>query len=367
MDFYAILGLPPDATSADVKRAFRRLSRRYHPGITPGDRAAEAMYQRISEAYETLVDPARRREYDAGAQAPGARHEATLEFSGFDFTVTAQGAQAATFSELFADALHPPAPAGQGKPEFGADIHASITIGFAESVHGIERHIVVTRHVACAACEGAGLVRTPEGRCAHCHATGKVRWARGHMVFSKPCAACGGTGRQRFQRCGVCGGHGRAVRSEGVTVRVPPGVADGTRLRVPERGHAGRCGGRTGDLYVDVRVKPHPVLRREGDDLLMVVPVAVHEAVLGARIDLPTLDGDVKMRIPPGTQAGQRFRLSERGVPGPNGDRGDLVVEVRLVLPPIVDERSKELLREFGRRNETDVRQELRGALQVAP
>jgi molecular chaperone DnaJ len=186
------------------------------------------------------------------------------------------------------------------------------------------------------------------------------------MVFSKPCAACGGTGRQRFQRCGVCAGHGRGVRSEGVSVQVPAGVTDGTRLRVPERGHAGRFGGRTGDLYMDVRVQPHPVLRREGDDLLMIVPVAVHEAVLGARIDLPTLDGDVKVRIPPGTQAGQRFRLSDRGVPGPHGERGDLVLEVRLVLPPIVDERSKELLREFGRRNDADVRQELRATLQGA-
>jgi molecular chaperone DnaJ len=187
------------------------------------------------------------------------------------------------------------------------------------------------------------------------------------MVFSKPCAACGGTGRLRFQRCGVCAGYGRGVRSEGVIVRVPAGVTDGTRLRVPERGHGGRCGGRTGDLYVDVRVQPHRLLRREGDDLLMVVPVAVHEAVLGARIDLPTLDGDMKMRIPPGTQAGQRFRLSGRGVPGAHGERGDLVVEVRLVLPPIVDERSKELLREFGRRNDADVRQELKATFQNAP
>ncbi len=362
MDYYAILGLEPDATSVEIKRAYRRLSRRYHPGINPGDRAAEVMYRRIVEAYETLIDPERRREYDEGAQMPPLIQDATLEFAGFDFTVTAQGAQAATFSELFADALHP-AAAEQGKAEIGADIHASVTIGFCDAVRGVERHIVITRQLACPACDGVGHVRTPEGRCAHCHATGKVRWARGHMVFSKPCAACGGTGRQRFQRCGVCTGHGRAVRSEGVSVRVPAGVTDGTRARVPEKGHAGRCGGRTGDLYVDVHVQPHPVLRREGDDLIMVVPVAVHEAVLGARIDLPTLDGDVKMRIPPGTQAGQRFRLSGRGAPARRGERGDLVVEVTLVLPPVVDERSKELLREFGRRNGDDVRQELKATM----
>jgi molecular chaperone DnaJ len=318
------------------------------------------MYQRISEAYETLVDPERRRQYDAGGRPAPAGAGGSFQFAGFDFTMAAQGAQAATFTELFAEALHPDAPADQGKAEVGADIHASLTIGFAEAVRGVERQIVVTRQVPCGACEGAGHVRTPEGRCAHCHATGKVRWARGHMVFSKPCAACGGTGRQRHARCGVCAGHGRAVRSEAVAVSVPPGIVEGTRLRLAGKGHAGRLGGRTGDLYVEIRVQPHPVLRREGYDLIMPVPVAVHEAVLGARVDLPTLDGDVKLRIPPGTQAGQRFRLSGRGVPAPHGERGDLLVEVRLVLPPFADERSKELMREFGRINGQDVRDELR-------
>jgi molecular chaperone DnaJ len=366
MDYYSILGLEPDATSVEIKRAFRRLSRRYHPGVNPGDRAAEAMYRRISEAYDALIDPERRRQYDAGARAPALPEGTSLEFAGFDFTVTAQGAQAATFSELFADALHPAAALEPGRAEVGADIHASVTIGFAEAVRGVERQIVLTRQVKCPACDGAGHVRTPEGRCAHCHATGNVRWARGHMVFSKPCAACGGTGRQRLQRCAVCGGHGCAVRSEAIAIRVPPGAPDGMRLRIPERGHGGRHGGHTGDLYVDCHVQPHPVLRREGDDLVMEIPVAVHEAVLGARIALPTLDGEIKLRIPPGTRAGQRFRVAGRGVPRRHDERGDLVVEVRLVLPPVVDERSKELLREFGRINDVDVRQELKSSMSSA-
>ncbi len=366
MDYYAILGVEPDATSGEIRRAFRRLSRRYHPGVNPGDRAAEAMYRRIAEAYETLVDPERRRQYDAGSRPQASADGDSLEFAGFDFTVTAQGAQAATFSELFADTLQPTTTGQPGRPEVGADIHASVTVGFAEAIRGIERQIVLTRQVACPACDGAGELRTPEGRCSHCQATGKVRWARGHMVFSKPCAACGGTGRQRFQRCLVCSGHGRAVRSEAVAVRVPPGAPDGTQLRIPGRGHVGRNGGRTGDLYVDVRVQPHPVLRREGDDLVMVVPVAVHEAVLGARIALPTLDGEIRLRIPPGTQAGQRFRLGGRGVPTRADECGDLVVEVKLVLPPLVDERSKELLREFGRLNDADVREQLKASMAEA-
>ncbi len=362
MDFYEVLGLEPGASNADIRRAYRRLSRRYHPGINPGDRAAEAMFQRISEAYETLIDPERRRQYDAGQRSAPSHEGGSFQFAGFDFTAAAHGAQAATFSELFAEVMQP-SPGDNGKAEVGADIHASLTVAFADAVRGVERQVVVTRQVPCGACEGAGRVRTPEGRCTHCQGTGNVRWARGHMVFSKPCAACGGTGRQRVARCAVCGGHGRAVRSEPVPVGVPPGVVDGTRLRIAGRGHAGRQGGRTGDLYVEVLVQPHPVLRREGNDLVMTVPVAVHEAVLGARVDLPTLDGNLKLRIPPGTQAGQRFRVSGRGVPAPHGARGDLLVEVKLVLPPFADERSKELMREFGRINHRDVREELRASM----
>ena len=362
MDFYQLLGLEPGASFADIKRAYRRLARRYHPGINPGDRTAEALFRRISEAYETLVDPERRRQYDAAGTRPAtaASEPATFEFSGFDFSVAAHGAQAATFTELFADVLHPVGAPDTTRPEVGADLHAALTITFEDSIRGVERQVVVTRQVACGGCGGAGQVRTPEGRCAHCHATGKVRWARGHMVFSKACAACGGTGRQRQQRCEVCVGHGRLVRSEAISVHVPAGVVDGMRIRIPEKGHAGRHQGRTGDLYVTVHVESHPLYRRDGDDLYLSVPVAVHEAVLGARIEVPTFDGPLRLRIPPGSQGGQRFRLSGRGAPGVNGTRGDLVIEVRLALPSLVDERSKELMREFGRINNEDVRRELK-------
>jgi molecular chaperone DnaJ len=358
MDLYAVLGLEQGASPADIKRAYRRLARRYHPGINPGDRTAEVMFNRITEAYEILADPDRRRQYDSAGPSGAAPRPATqsFEFAGFDFTVSAHGAQAATFTELFADVLHPAAPGDRGKPEPGADLHATLTVPFLDALRGVQRQVVVTRQEMCPSCRGSGHVKTAEGRCAQCHATGNVRWARGHMVFSKPCGACGGSGRQRHQRCAVCAAHGRVVRSEAIAVFVPPGIADGGRLRIAEHGHAGRHGGRTGDLYVTVHVAPHPLLHREGDDLIMEVPVAVHEAVLGTRIDLPTPDGAVKLRIPPGTQAGQRFRLSGRGVPTPSGERGDLIVEAKLVLPAVVDERSKELMREFGRINGGDVR-----------
>jgi molecular chaperone DnaJ len=360
MDFYVILGLQPGASQADIKRAFTRLARRYHPGINPGDPAAGAMFERITQAYETLSDPERRRQYDA-AGAPAASHQRpqkAFEFAGFDFSFAAHGSDAATFSELFAEVLHP-APEDRHGSEHGADLHASVTVSFEESIRGVERQLVVTRQVPCGACDGVGQVRKMEGRCAHCQATGKVRWARGHMVFSKSCALCGGTGRLHSQRCEVCAGQGRRVRSEAVAVRVPAAVTAGTQLRIPGKGHAGASGGRTGDLYVDIHVEPHPRLRREGDDLFMAVPVAVHEAVLGARIDVPSLDGVARVTVPPGTQAGQRLRVAGRGVPTPSGGRGDLIVEVQIVLPKVVDDRSKELMREFGRLNREDVRRDL--------
>jgi molecular chaperone DnaJ len=359
MDFYLVLGLEQNASTADIKRAYRRLARRYHPGINPGDRAAEVMYKRISEAYETLVDPLRRQAYDASgvraaeAVAPGP----SLQFTEFDFSVAAHGSEAGTFTELFAEVLHPVAPSDSLRPQHGVDVHAAVTVEFVDAIRGVERQVVVVRQVACSLCAGSGrIARLVEARCGQCQGAGTVRWVRGHMVFSKTCPACEGTGRQQMERCAACGGQGRAVRSDAVPVRVPPGTVDGVRLRIPERGHAGQHGGRHGDLYVTVHVRPHRFFRREGDDLLCVVPVAVHEAVLGARIEVPSLEGRLKLRIPPGTQAGQRFRIEARGIESRQGARGDLVVEVMLVLPASVDERSKELMREFGERNQADVR-----------
>ncbi len=178
------------------------------------------------------------------------------------------------------------------------------------------------------------------------------------MVFSKPCAHCGGTGRQAQTGARPAAERRSRCAPRRSASRCRAGLADGARVRVPGKGHAGRNGGEPGDLYITVRVEPHPLFRREGDDLHLVVPVAVHEAALGAKVDVPSLDGRARLRVPPGTQSGQRFRLRERGVPSArDGRRGDLVVEVRLVLPRVLDERSKELLREFGQLNAEDVRQ----------
>ena len=360
MDLYVILGVGADASAADIKRAYRRLSRRYHPGVNPGDRAAEETFARIAEAYQVLMDPTRRHEYDTRSVAPPAPAAGSgvgaPQFTEFDFSVRAHGAQASTFSELFAEVLNPVPPAGGGRPEPGADLHAALTLPFEAQLTGDERQVVVTRQVACSACGGVGRKATTEGRCARCEGQGQTRWVRGHMVFAKSCSACGGTGRRRSDTCDACVGHGRAVRSEAVRVQIPPGVRDGARVRVPEHGNAGRHGGPPGDLYVTVQIAAHPLFRREGDDLLCVLPVAVQEAVLGARIEVPALDGTIRLTLPPGTQGGRRFRAKGRGFPTDSGGAGDLIAEVRIVLPSAMDERSRELIREFGRLNREDVR-----------
>jgi molecular chaperone DnaJ len=354
MDFYTILGLSPGASVSDVKRAYRRLSRRYHPGINPGDRAAEAMFQRISEAYDTLVDAERRRLYEQAQAPPAVRNDIAPAFSGFDFSVKAHGPQAATFSELFAEALHPMTQRGTSQP--GADLHAALTLTLAESMRGSEQSVTVTRHVACATCRASGTIQVADEPCRPCRGSGQIRWARGHMVFTKPCGTCAGTGREARRSCPACVGNGRVPRAETLSVRIPAGIVDGARVQVPGYGHAGTHGARPGDLYVTVSIRPDPVLRREGDDLHMVLPIGVPEAVLGARIEVPSFDGPLRVRIPPGTQGGQRFRISGRGAVTVSGRRGDLLVEVRLMLPAVLDERSKDLMREFARLHPEGVR-----------
>ena len=358
MDFYILLGVERGATLNDIKRAYKRLARRYHPDINPGDRMAAAQFRQIAEAYETLSDPDRRSHYDSGGGSAISQVDSTFGFEGFDFSVSVSGSSAPTFGDLFADVLNQRHdPGSNGAPARGADLHQSLSLAFEDAMRGGQRHLALTRQESCRACQGTGRLQAAESRCLHCHGAGSVKSARGHMVFSKPCAHCGGTGRQAQMRCPVCGGAQVEMRAETVSIQVRAGLADGARVRVPGKGHAGRNGGEPGDLYVTIRVEPHPLFRREGDDLHLIVPIAVHEAALGAKVDVPSLEGHARLRVPPGTQSGQRFRLRERGVPSArDGRRGDLVVEVRLVLPRVLDERSKELLREFGRLNAENVR-----------
>ena len=356
MDLYIVLGVDRDATVADIKRAYRRLARRFHPDINPGDREAAARFREIVDAYETLTDPERRRRYDAGTLVSGGDDAATFGFAGFDFSGAVVGDRATTFGELFEEVFRNRGDRA-GVAERGADVHLKASLSFEQAWHGVDWPVTLMRHDTCRACAGSGHHRTAESRCLSCEGSGSVRSVRGHMVFSKNCPQCSGTGRLQQLACATCNGLGVETRSETLSVHLPAGVADGARVRVAGKGHAGVRGGSAGDLYIDVEVRPHRVYRREGDDLFLVIPIAIHEAALGAKVEVETPDGAVRLRVPPGTQSGQRFRLRERGAISPRtGRRGDLVVEVRLMLPRLLDERSKELLREFGRINGESVR-----------
>jgi molecular chaperone DnaJ len=361
VDFYILLGVERGATPGDIKRAYKRLARKFHPDINPGDRMAAQQFRQIAEAYATLSDPDRRHRYDSGGTSFQGSEPPTFGFDGFDFSISVSGASASTFGDLFADVLSQREPRHEpGAPEQGADLHAVMAFSFEDAMRGGQRAMTVTRYEQCRGCGGSGYLQSAEKNCLHCHGSGILKSARGHMVFSKACPECAGSGRQVQTRCPACGGRQLEMRTEPLVVHAPPGLGDGARIRVPGKGHAGRNGGPCGDLYIAVRVEPHPLFRRDGDDLHIVVPVAIHEAALGAKVEVPGIDGPARVRVPPGTQSGQRFRLRERGVVSArDGRRGDLVVEVRLVLPKVLDERSKELLREFGKINSDDVRKDI--------
>ena len=360
MDLYVVLGIGHGATESEIKRAYRRLARRFHPDINPGDRVAEDRFRQILEAYETLIDPDRRVRYDTGSSGEEPGGPRASGFEGFDFSV--RGADhSATFGDLFADVLTDRG-GKRPAPERGADLHQDVRLSFEQAFSGTQQMVTVTRRETCRTCAGSARTRTTPGVCHVCQGSGAVRSVRGHMVFSRSCPACGGSGQQRPRPCDACSGTGQETRSETVQVRIPAGIAGGDRVRVAGKGNAGLRGGPPGDLYIAVHVAPHATFRREGDDLHMVLPIAIHEAALGARIEIPTPDGTARLRVPPGTQSGQRFRLRERGAASPrDGRRGDLVVEARLMLPRLLDERSKELLREFGRINGEAVRDDLGG------
>jgi molecular chaperone DnaJ len=359
MDLYIVLGVERGAEPSEIKRAYRRLARQLHPDINPGDREAAERFRLILDAYETLSDPDRRRRYDTGQSSSATADDvSSFGFAGFDFSTRVATERSTTFGELFEEVFknRPEREPGVGSSR-GADIHAPLSLSFEEAWHGVAHVLTLTRQEVCRTCEGTGARRVAQTRCMVCEGTGSVRSVRGHMVFQKNCPHCGGAGRIEQEPCAVCHGLSVEPRVETLTIRIPPGVFNGARVRVAGKGHGGLHGGSPGDLFIEVQVRPHEVYRREGDDVLMTVPIAVHEAALGARIELVTPDGPTRLKIPAGTQSGQRFRLRDRGAVSRSGQRGDLVVDVLLKLPKILDERSKALLREFGQINAESVRE----------
>jgi molecular chaperone DnaJ len=361
-DFYSILGISRSAKAAEIKKAYRRLARKIHPDVNPGDKSAEERFKKIQEAYEVLSDPKKRAVYDqygfysenfkeqAAGQGSGFSQGFSqgFDFSGMDFGQSGQSSFRDVFSEIFGGGARS-RPTG---PTRGQDIEQQLNISFIESIHGLSARMTINRHNACSACEGSGIDRSAgQQTCPRCQGTGQESKAHGFMRFSGPCKTCGGTGKIGG-RCPSCGGSGSIPFQETVTVRIPPGVANGFRMRVPGKGYAGRLGGPPGDLYLIISVRPHEFFRREGNDIVCTVPITFTEAALGTKIEVPSIEGKTLLRIPPGTQSGQKFRLRGKGAPSLRGEvRGNQIVEVRVIVPKVADERSKEILKELARLN----------------
>jgi molecular chaperone DnaJ len=359
MDLYDILGIRRDAKPAEVRRAYQKLARLLHPDVNPGDPAADERFRAVSQAFEVLADADRRARYDRGEAQP-ARPRAVPEvgFEGFDFSAEVR-VGAIDFREIFDGVLRPSkAQAAGGTP--GEDLEQATRVSFEEALHGTKRRVHLVRQERCETCEGRGEVVLNPRPCPPCQGTGQVRTSRGRMIFTRRCSECDATGTLGRRPCSRCGGEGRAIQSEWLEVQIPPGVGQGSRVRLPGCGNAGRRGGPSGDFILAIESEPHSFYKREGEDLSCQVPITIAEASLGAHVEVPTPDGPVTIEVPAGTQTGQRFRLRKRGMPklGEKG-RGDLWVAVRVWVPQVEDDESRELLREFARRNPDDPRKGL--------
>jgi molecular chaperone DnaJ len=382
-DYYEILGIKRDAKPEEIKKAYRRLARKYHPDVNPGDKAAEERFKLMSEAHDVLSDPKKRSVYDRfgqysenladaaarGAAGPqgGGRTPPGFDFTGFDWgsgSTSGAGGSGSSFRDIFADLFgggatrekEPPRP----QPQRGADIEMPLSVTFEEAIKGLTANITVNRSEQCSRCNGAGDIGGPVVVCSTCKGTGQVQRAGGRLRFAQDCPDCGGTGRRRTP-CSLCHGKGVTPKTETVKVRIPAGVETGSRVRIPGKGHGGRMGAQPGDLHIITNVGEHKYFTRKGDNIYVTVPITVPEAALGAKIEVPTVEGKSQLRIPPGTQSGQKFRLRDRGAPSLRnpGAKGHQFVEVQVTLPKMISEETKELLREYSKLNTTNPRVEM--------
>ena len=380
-DYYATLGVKKTATSDEIRKAFRKAARRYHPDVNPGDKKAEEKFKEISEANDVLSDEKKRKVYDqvgfysdqidpaqaeAYARQQSAGGQPPVDFGGFDFSGFQGGAgpeQGAgsqswgsfkdIFSGIFSGAQQPQRARG---PQPGTDLEYQATVDFWTAIRGGQARIQVNRQETCPTCHGQASTGGPT-QCSECNGTGQVTQMGGRMKFNIPCPRCNGTGRTT-SACGTCHGEGVVNHTETVDFRIKAGTRDGQRIRLQGKGNAGLNGGAAGDLFLIVRTGTHPVFTRVGDDIQLTVPVTIAEASLGAKVDVPTIDGRAQLKIPPGTQSGQKLRMRERGVEnaGRPEQRGDQIVTVEVVIPTLNDERSREIMRELAKVNPQDPR-----------
>jgi molecular chaperone DnaJ len=397
-DYYEILGVKKSASAEDIRKAFKKLARKYHPDVNPGDKAAEEKFKTLSEANEVLSDPKKRKIYDqvgfysdnidpataeayaragqsgggfqGGPQQGSGPGGVPFDFGGFDFSDfvnnpgrsqrSSSSSGGSSFRDIFSGIFGGgrAAQADEG-PEPGTDLEYQVHVPFWTAIRGGVMRLNITRQDVCSQCHGQGWLESP-GKCPECNGTGQITQTGGRMKFNVQCPRCHGTGKN-LTTCPTCHGEGTVTSTEPLEVRIKPGTRDGQRIRVPGKGNAGTHGGAPGDLYAVIRTDEHPIFHRDGDDISLTIPVTATEAALGAKIEVPTIDGRALLKIPPGTQSGQKLRLREKGVPSATKDgvRGDEIVEINVTVPMPRDERTKELLRELAKLNPEDPRADL--------
>jgi molecular chaperone DnaJ len=337
-DYYEVLGVSRDCTPQDLKSAYRKIALKYHPDRNPGDHAAEDKFKEASEAYEVLSDPEKRARYDRFGHAQGFNFEGGFSSASINDI----------FGEIFGD-IFGAGRARRGGRARGADLRYNLDVSFEEAAFGCEVQVKIPRPRRCEECDGTGSKSKQLRVCPTCGGAGEIRFTQGFFAVSRTCNHCGGVGQVVADPCARCGGRGKVESESQVTVKVPPGVDTGTRIRYAGEGEPGEHGGTPGDLYVVMHVREHPIFVREESDVLCEMPISFTQAALGAPIDVPTLDGKVKMKVPPGTQSGKVFRLKGKGIPRLNGaGRGDQHVKVVIETPTQLTREQRDLLERFA-------------------
>ena len=351
-DYYAVLGVPRNVSQADIKKAYRKLAQQNHPDTAKGDPAAEERFKDISVAYDVLGDEKKRQEYDrvrdmagsgfrmggpGGPDGPGGG----VRFGDLGFDVGGIG----DIFDLFGGGGF---GRGRRRSARGADLAAEVEVSFEEALSGTTVPLRVTGNAPCATCGGSGArPGTQPATCPQCGGAGQVTEDQGFFQVARPCSRCGGRGQVIEDPCPTCRGAGSVTTTRTLRVKVPAGVEDGARIRVSGRGEAGGVGATPGDLYVTVRVRPHHVFGRRGSDLTLTLPVTYPEAALGAQVEVPTLNGPVKLKVPSGTRNGRTFRIRGKGSPRPAGGRGDLLVTVQIEVPSRLTREERNLLKQL--------------------